>query len=138
MSPRKKATPTPLGNHIIRRRKAKGWTTADLAGKSGLSYSTVRNVEKGNSVKPSEAVLRAIIAALECDEGVIFAYAGYNIPKRSQEERDAMFDDLGERAPAWRAAIEGVKRDMTPDQQDQALEVLLAQLASARRLLGRP
>ncbi len=29
--PRKTATPTPLGNHIIRRRKGRGWSTADLA-----------------------------------------------------------------------------------------------------------
>lgn len=140
MSPRKQASPTQLGNHIIRRRKLKGWTTADLAAAAELPYSTVRNVEKGSSRKPSEAILRALIKALDCDEGVVFAYAGYGIPAiASQHERDALFDALGQDAPLWRTTIERVKTEMTPDEQNQALAVLMAQLdAAVRRRTGHP
>ncbi len=129
MSPRAKATPTPLGNHIIRRRKLKEWTTADLARETKLSYSTIRNIEKGSSRKPSEAILRALIKALDCDEGVVFAFAGYgDIPQYTSEEIVVRLDELGDVAPLWRDAIERVKREMTPAQLNQAYAVLIAQL----------
>lgn len=135
MSPRKKASPTPLGNHIIRRRKIKGWaSTAELARQAELSYSTVRNIEKGYSKKPDEWILRALIKALDCDEGVVFAYAGYgDIPQRTQAELSVRLDELGEEAPLWRDTIEHVKQKMTPTQQSQALAVLRAQIDAASR-----
>ena len=135
MSPRKNVTPTQLGNHIIRRRKLKGWdTTAELARQAGLSYSTVRNVEKGYSKKPDEVVLRALIKALDCNEGVVYAYAGYgDIPQYTPEEVTVQLDALGETAPRWRDAIERLKTRMTPAQQNQALAVLLAQISDATR-----
>lgn len=131
--PRKVAAPTPLGNHIIRRRRMRGWTTADLARESELSYSTVRNIEKGSSHKPEEWVLRAIVRALDCNESVVFGLAGYgDIPQRTPEDVTVGLDELGDEAPAWRAAIDQVKQTMTPDEQRQALIVLQAQLAAAR------
>jgi transcriptional regulator with XRE-family HTH domain len=140
MSPRKSPLPTQLGNHIIRRRKLKGWTTADLARESELSYSTVRNVEKGYSRKPDEVVLRALIKALDCNEDVVFAYAGYgNIPQYTPEELVVHLDELGDVAPLWRAAIEDVKSYMTPEEQNQAYAVLVAQITAARhRRRGHP
>jgi transcriptional regulator with XRE-family HTH domain len=135
MSPRKSPTPTPLGNHIIRRRKAHpgGWTTADLARAAELSYSTVRNIEQGASQKPAEWILRRLINVLECDEGVVFALAGYGkIPERTPEQVLIALDELGDLAPLWRDAIEGIKKDMTPEEQNQAYDVLKAQWDSAR------
>lgn len=130
--PRKTATPTPLGNHIIRRRKGRGWSTADLAREAELSYSTVRNIEQGFSRKPEEWILRALIRALDNNEGVVFALAGYgNIPARTPEQILVALDELGEVAPLWREAIDRVKNEMTPEQQNQALTVLLAQLDAA-------
>ncbi len=134
MSPRKNPLPTQLGNHIIRRRKLKGWSTADLARESELPYSTVRNVEKGYSRKPDEVILRALTKALDCNEGVVFAYAGYgDIPSYSPEELVVHLDALGDVAPKWRDAIERVKSEMTPDEQNQAYAVLVAQLNAARQ-----
>lgn len=136
MSPRKKIIATPLGNHLIRRRKAHvpEWNTADLARAAELPYTTVRNIEKGASRKPAEAILRKLITALGCDEGVVFALAGYgDIPKRSPEQVTIGLDELGDVAPLWHAAIEGVKTRMTPEQQNDALTVLLAQLDAASR-----
>jgi transcriptional regulator with XRE-family HTH domain len=133
MSPRKAPLPTQLGNHIIRRRKLKGWDTAQLARAAELPYSTVRNVEKGYSRKPDEVILRALIKALECDEGVVFAYAGYgNIPNYTPEELTVRLNELGEEAPRWIEAIEGIKHEMTPAEQNQAYAVLKAQLDAAR------
>ena len=133
MSPRRTVTPTQLGNHIIRRRKSKGWTTADLARESNLSYSTVRNIEKGFSHKPDEAILRALSAALDCNDAVVFAYAGYgDIPHYTPAELSVGLEALGDVAPLWRQAIEGIK-EMTPEEQNQAYAVLTAQLEAARR-----
>lgn len=134
MSPRKKAEPTPLGNHIIRKRKQRGWTRADLARETKLPYGTVRNVEQGYSKKPDEQIIRAIIAVLDdIDEGVAFALAGYgDIPKRDPAQIVVELDELGEVAPLWRDVIEKVKRS-SPERQNQALEVLTAQLNAASR-----
>lgn len=132
--PRRTATPTPLGNHIIRRRTSRGWTTADLAREADLSYSTVRNIEKGASRKPEEWILRALVRALDNHEGVVFALAGYgDLPERTPEQVLIGLDELGEVAPLWREAIDRVKKEMTPEQQNQALTVLLAQLDAASR-----
>lgn len=134
MSPRKNPAPTQLGNHIIRRRTLKGWSTADLARETELSYSTVRNVEKGYSRKPDEAILRALIKALDCNEGVVFAFANYGtIPQYTPAELVVHLDALGDVAPLWHDAIEGVKTIMTPEEQNQAYAVLVAQLAAARQ-----
>lgn len=130
--PRTKVTPTPLGNHIIRRRKIKGWNTADLARETGLSYSTVRNIEKGMSRKPDERILRALIKALDCDEGVVFAFAGYGtIPTLPRDQIIVSLDELGDAAPLWRDAIERLKVTMTPEQLNQAYAVLKAQIDGA-------
>ncbi len=139
--PRTKVTPTPLGNHIIRRRKIKGWNTADLAREAGLSYSTVRNIEQGMSRKPDEHILRALIKALGCDEGVVFAFAGYgNIPDMPRDQVVVSLDELGDDAPDWKAAIEEVKTTMTTAELNQTYRVLMAQIegARARRLKDRP
>lgn len=131
--PRKEPAPTQLGNHVIRRREARGWTTAELARESGLHYSTVRNVEKGYSQKPEDWILRALASALENNAGVMLALAGYgDIPERAPADVQIALDELGDEAPAWREVIEGVKRDMTIDDQRRALSVLRAQLADAR------
>lgn len=128
MSPRKTVEPTQLGNHIIRRRTLKKWNTAELARQANLPYTTVRNIEKGMSKKPDEQILRAIIKALGCDEGVVFAYAGYgNIPKMTREELTVSLDALGDVAPDWRALIERIKTQ-SPDRQNQMYAVLMAQL----------
>ncbi len=134
MSPRKNPLPTQLGNHIIRRRKLKGWTTADLAAAAELPYSTVRNVEKGYSHKPDEVVLRALIRALDCNEEVVFSLAGYGeIPTYTLDELIVRLDGLGDEAPRWRQAIEDVKNYMTPAEQNSAYVVLMAQITEARR-----
>ncbi len=134
MSPRKNPLRTQLGNHIIRRRTLKGWTTADLAREAELPYSTVRNVEKGYSKKPDEVILRALIKALDCSEDVVFAYAGYGtIPNYTLDELTMRFNDLGDDAPRWRQAIADAKAYMTPEEQNTAYAVLLAQITEARR-----
>lgn len=129
--PRKTVEPTQLGNHIIRRRKKKEWSTADLARQAGIPYTTLRNIEKGASKKPDEQILRAIITALGLDEGVVFAYAGYgDIPKMTREELTVSLDALGDVAPDWRDLIERIKRQ-PPEAQNQMYAVLLAQLNAA-------
>lgn len=133
MSPRTIVHPTQLGNHIIRRRKIKGWNTADLAREADLSYSTVRNVEKGYSRKPDEVILRALIKALDCNESVVFAYAGYgDIPQYTPEEMSVNLAALGEVAPLWREAISRLP-ELTPEEQNQAYAVFMAQLEAASR-----
>jgi transcriptional regulator with XRE-family HTH domain len=135
MSPRKVVEPTQLGNHIIRRRTLKKWSTAELARQAKIPYTTLRNIEKGASKKPDEQILRAIINALDLDEGVVFAYAGYgDIPKMTREELTVNLDALGDVAPDWLELIERIKKQ-PPDKQYQMYTVLLAQLNAANHYL---
>jgi transcriptional regulator with XRE-family HTH domain len=129
---------TPLGNHIIRRREARGWTRIDLALAAGVPHTTIRNIEKGlRSKKPQEQTIRAIAAALGNDADVMLALAGYGaIPQRTHDQVIVALDALGEIAPKWKAAIERVKDEMSPADQELALDVLLAQLSAAQRRKG--
>ena len=129
---------TPLGNHIIRRRNARGWTRVDLARASGVPQTTIRNIEQGKrSKKPQEGILRALAAALGNDADVMLALAGYGaIPPRTHDQVIVELDALGEIAPRWKDAIERVKNEMSNEDQERALEVLLAQLSAAQRLRG--
>ncbi len=126
---------TPLGNHIIRRREARGWTRVDLATAAGVPHTTIRNIEKGQrSKKPQEQTIRAIAAALGNDADVMLALAGYGaIPPRTHDQVIVELDALGEIAPKWRDAIERVKNEMSYDDQEKALDVLLAQLNAGQR-----
>ena len=127
---------TPLGNHIIRRREARGWTRVDLALAAGVPHTTIRNIEKGQrSKKPQEGTIRAIAAALGNDADVMLALAGYGaIPPRTHDQVVVELDALGEIAPKWKDAIERVKNEMSYDDQAKALDVLLAQLNAGQRL----
>jgi transcriptional regulator with XRE-family HTH domain len=129
---------TPLGNHIIRRREARGWTRVDLALAAGVPHTTIRNIEKGQrSKKPQEGTIRAIAAALGNDADVMLALAGYGaIPPRTHDQVVVELDALGEIAPKWKDAIERVKNEMSYDDQAKALDVLLAQLNAGQRLRG--
>ena len=129
---------TPLGNHIIRRREARGWTRVDLALAAGVPHTTIRNIEKGQrSKKPQEGTIRAIAAALGNDADVMLALAGYGaIPPRTHDQVIVELDALGEIAPKWKDAIERVKNEMSYEDQAKALDVLLAQLNAGQRLRG--
>ena len=129
---------TPLGNHIIRRREARGWTRVDLALAAGVPHTTIRNIEKGQrSKKPQEGTIRAIAAALGNDADVMLALAGYGaIPPRTHDQVVVELDALGEIAPKWKDAIERVKNEMSYDDQAKALDVLLAQLNAGQRHQG--
>jgi transcriptional regulator with XRE-family HTH domain len=129
---------TLLGNHIIRLRNARGWTRVDLAAAAGVPHTTIRNIEKGQrSKKPQEQTIRAIAAALGNDADVMLVLAGYGtIPSRTPDQVMVELDALGEIAPRWKDAIERVKNEMSPADQELALDVLLAQLSAAQRRSG--
>jgi transcriptional regulator with XRE-family HTH domain len=129
---------TQLGNHIIGLREARGWTRIDLARASGVPNTTLRNIEQGKrSKKPDEANIRAMAAALEHEPDVMLVLAGYGpAPKRTPDQTSVELDALGEQAPRWQDAIRRVKEEMSPADQELALDVLLAQLSAAQRRKG--
>jgi hypothetical protein len=105
---------------------------AELGRQADVPYGTLRNIEqKKNPVKPQEMTLRALAASL-AEEGheqeeldMLFALAGYGIQiSPSAEVRQHSIDVLLETRPDWRKELEWVQNEMTPEQQDQALEVL--------------
>src|SRR4029077_12294933 len=131
----KEGAMTPLGNHIIRRREARGGTRVDLALAAGVPHTPIRNIEQGQrSKKPQEGTIRAIAAALGNDADVMLALAGYGaFPPRTHDQLIVELDALGEIAPSWKDAIERVKNEMSYDDQAKALDVLLAQLNAGQR-----
>lgn len=56
---------TPLGNYIVKARKQRGWTRAELARHANMPYTTLRNIEASKTdVHTSEENLKALADAL--------------------------------------------------------------------------
>lgn len=121
------ANGNPLGMYIKRLRTRRGWTMAELSRRAELPYGTLRNIEQNKRpVKPQETTIRALAAALEEDDTeMLFTLAGYGIPiSPSAEVRRHSLDVFLEAHPAWKKELLIVQDDMTPEQQDHALQVL--------------
>jgi transcriptional regulator with XRE-family HTH domain len=117
----------PLGMYVKRCRQQRGWTLAELSHRSGVPYGTLRNIEQNKKpVKPQEGTIRALATALdERDPEMLFTLAGYGIPlSPTVEARKHSIDALLVSHPEWRKELQAVQDDMTPAQQDQALQVL--------------
>lgn len=54
-----------LGSLVLFRRNAAGLTQEELADRSGLSVRTIRDIERGRTMKPSPASIRLLAQALE-------------------------------------------------------------------------
>lgn len=64
-----------VGQRIAARRRARNLTQTDLAQSSGVSYATVRAVERGARM-PGDDTLDALAAALGCDPAVLATGTG--------------------------------------------------------------
>lgn len=123
----------PLGMYITRRRKKfRNWSMAELSRQAGVPYGTLRNIEqKKLPVKPLESTIRLLAAAL-AEQGqeqeeldMLLTLAGYGIPmSQSAEVRRHSIDVLLETRPEWLKELLSIQDDMTPEQQDQALQSL--------------
>ena len=118
---------TPLGMYIKRRREQRGWSLAELSRQANLPYGTVRYIEQHpKPVKPQEITIRALAAVLE-DDGpdILFALSGYGIPmSETVEERNQAIDALIAIREDWRDMLQHIAERLTPEEQDQALQVL--------------
>jgi transcriptional regulator with XRE-family HTH domain len=73
--------PRKLGSLILFRRNAAGLTQEELADRTGLSVRTIRDIERGRTVTPSQSSIRLLASALERAAGAdndIFAVAAAN------------------------------------------------------------
>lgn len=122
----------PLGMYITRRRTRRGWSIAELSRQANVPYGTLRNIEqKKVPVKPMETTIRALATAL-AEQGqeqeeldMLLTLAGYGIRiSQSAEVRRHSIDVLLETRPEWRKELEWIQNEMTPEQQDQALQAL--------------
>jgi transcriptional regulator with XRE-family HTH domain len=122
----------PLGMYITRRRTRRNWSMAELGRQADVPYGTLRNIEqKTLPVKPLETTIRKLAAALaekgqEQEElDMLLALAGYGIPiSQSAEVRQHTLDVLLESHPEWKKELLVIQNEMTPAQQDQALQAL--------------
>lgn len=118
---------TPLGMYVKRRRTQLGWSLAELSRQSNIPYGTIRNIEQNKKpVKAQEVTIRALATALKEDSpDILFALAGYGIPmSQSVETRNQVVDGLIASRPEWREMLHHIAQRMTPEEQDQALQVL--------------
>lgn len=87
-----------LGDRIRKRRKARGWTLADLAEATGLSVPYLSDLERREGVNPTLETLSVLARALECTVADLIDAEGTLEPTsappsmsrfvRSQEFRD--------------------------------------------------
>jgi transcriptional regulator with XRE-family HTH domain len=67
---------TVLARKIIRAREAKKWNQSDLARASGVSQTTISNIELGKTGQPKAKNLEAIAKALDLKAGELKKLAG--------------------------------------------------------------
>lgn len=81
-------TPSPLGEYITRARELQGMTRRDLSNKTGIAYTTLRNIElEPVAVKTSEENLRRIADVVErADFDEMRILAGYFVDASETKE----------------------------------------------------
>lgn len=127
-----------LGNYIKQRRDQIGWTRADLARKSGVPYTTLRNIENNKrDVKPEEVTLDALAGAFGEDPTMLKILAGYTTQINGDVSTFAQrIEALPKSNKRWQRALDAVL-ELPLDEQGQALAALeFAVDQSRRRKLG--
>ena len=76
-----------LSKMLKQRRLSLDLTLHELADKSGVSQSHLARIERGERF-PSGHVLRKIAGALDLDESLLMAMAGYLSPESSEEHHN--------------------------------------------------
>lgn len=82
---------TEIARLLLKQRKSKGWTVAELAQYSGVSQAMISKVERGAS-SPSAAILSRLASALGITLSKLFAEAELNqnthvlVSKQSQQQ----------------------------------------------------
>ncbi len=64
----------PMKNKVQKYRWDKGWTESQLSRKSGVSKSTINNLENGKTTNPSTEVAFRLADALGVDVRELFSY----------------------------------------------------------------
>ena len=100
-----------LGKAIREAREAKGISQRELGKKSGVNYSSISRMERGEFASPDPVALQKLARVLEVDVEDFYALAGYFMP-----------EGLPELAPYMRA-----KYDM-PGEAAEELERYFARL----------
>lgn len=112
--PRKAPTPK-LGGYIVRVRKQRGWTRAELARQANIAYTTLRYLETATGeVRTSEDNLKAIADALgetpeERDRHfeLMLILAGYKtVPSKDADDRKRRISKLLESYPHLERSLE--------------------------------
>jgi transcriptional regulator with XRE-family HTH domain len=66
-----------LAGRLASRRDARGASLAEVARDAGLSKAYVHKLERGEAVRPSPRVLRALAGALDVSYAELMRLAGY-------------------------------------------------------------
>jgi transcriptional regulator with XRE-family HTH domain len=127
-------TGTPrLGGYIVRVRTQRGWTRAELARQAGLSYTTLRYLEKATGVvRTSEDNLKAIADALGTTQEerdrhyeLMLVLAGYKtVPSKNGDDRQRRISKLLESYKNLERVIERILDRGDPDEIDQLAATL--------------
>lgn len=70
-----------VGEAIQEAREAKGWTLRRLADESGVDFSYIAKVERGEIAAPGAGRLQRLANALDVDIEDFYGLAGYLAPK---------------------------------------------------------
>lgn len=95
----RKTTSRSFRNRLLRARRRRGWSQADLASHAGLQQSAVSHYENG-ARRPSFANLRKLATALEVSTDYLVGHA-----PRSQQREDDLVSQLSQLRPAERKLV---------------------------------
>jgi transcriptional regulator with XRE-family HTH domain len=72
-------TPSELGEYLTYLRKQRGWSIRTTASRSGISYTYLGQLERGEARNPRRPVLLTLASVFELDDrdqGILFRKAG--------------------------------------------------------------
>lgn len=119
-------SPSPLAIKIIRAREKLGMTRADLWRKSGVPYTTLRNIETSDhTVKTDEENLQRIAEALEVPFDELRILAGYLLDASpTEEQRERRIAAQLATHPHLSRALDTLLRRNNPKEIDKAATYL--------------
>jgi transcriptional regulator with XRE-family HTH domain len=112
-----------LAERIRLERRARGWSLADLAQRSGVAKAAIHRIENGQA-SPTAVVLIKLAAAFELTLAGLFARAEYAFDRVTREKDQ----------PVWRDPATGYVRRQLFARPDHPVEMARVMLPAAARV----
>ena len=105
---------TPLAEWLNHEFDSRGWSQREAARKTGVSFTALNSILKGQTQVPDLVNLDKIATALDVPLVFLIEKCGIEVRFRAPTDRDRYLADLVARQPAYRSAVKDLLT-LTPE-----------------------